>query len=149
MRKIQVWNICCSMHISRRPSKKHRQDGGAWLPQPSPMVFRSHASPRRLPISTGSAAKGFQPICCRHSATISAPIPTKDWTNHAVSFSTPTGPAGEGIPPQRPIACRDVRQNVSFNQRNRSVQPPGRATLIKQQHNQKETAARQGGCFFD
>src|SRR5579875_3106292 len=57
-----------------------------------------------------TAATGCQPICSRLSATISVPTPTSAWTGRVVSFSIPTGPAGEAPLPHRPTMFERSRR---------------------------------------
>src|SRR5262249_31106652 len=53
----------------------------------------------------------YPPICCKRSATISAPTPTSAWTGRAASFSTRTGPAA-AAPPPRPLTLCNFANNA-------------------------------------
>ena len=78
---------------SRNRCKMPRQPGGGSSSRRWNSASRSRPCPALWPSSMATAASGCRPICCRHREIISARIPMNAWTNRAVSFSIPIGPA--------------------------------------------------------
>src|SRR5512133_2673250 len=60
-------------------------------------------------------ANGSQPIFCRHSGIISAPIPTSAWTSHADRSSTRTGQDAAETPHRARIQSKGSRPEHYFD----------------------------------